>query len=436
MSFGDLLGIAHVLKRAYDLYSSCEAAPSEIRLAREHIHAMALCLEGVNSDLINNTRSFVHQNTAVAKTRTHSLKVHVGTCERALKRMGTLLAKYEGFKSKHVKLWDRFRWSTEGKKEIAECKSDLVFATGLLDMFLSKESLNVLWKLEGMIEKLVMKMAALEVLDHHATSRVTEQKRPRAGSNVTRTIVVSLVLARLRKVLKTYRRKKSGAVKQKGRPGSRRPKTATRTNSGFARNTKRKQLVQSYVSDLATSSPPPPYTPKPSTQRPRTPSPDFHYIPGGTSTSPLPPPIRRSSSMNRLLGRLNAKPAPSTKPSAHYACYKIGVGHTAVGLKTSPEFRAYKRGQAQLRKMGEVFKEASVYDGLGLTEKDKGVRMLLKKRNAEVMESGELAKGKGKGNGKGTVKKWYFVGGRVVGRDTGRTGLVTVEKAVVVLVMR
>jgi hypothetical protein len=427
--FGDLLGIAHVLKRAYDLYEGCAAAPQEIQLAREHIHAMALCLEGVNSDILNNPRSFVHQHTAMAKTRTHSLKVHVGTCERALKRMGKLLGAFQGFKSKHISLWDRFRWSTEGKKEIAECKSDLVFATSLLDMFLNKESLNVLWKLEGMIEKLTRRMAALDLVDVPAAA--TGRKRPRAVSNVTRTIVVSLVLARLRKVLSTYRRKKTGgAGNKKQHPGTRRPKAAIRTNSGFAKNTKRAHLMNDYASKLAISSPPPPYTPKPSKQRPRTPSPDFHYIPGGSSTSPIPRPIRRSSSMNRLMARMNARIVTPNQASEHYACWRVGIGSTAVGLKTSPEFRAYKRGQAQLRKMGDAFKEASEFDERALTENSKGVKMLLKKRNGE-----EQAK-QGNGNGKGKGKKWYFVGGRVVGRDPGTTGLVSVDKAFVVLVRR
>jgi hypothetical protein len=77
---GDILDLAHVLKRAKNLYEGCLAAPDEIRLVSQHVHAMALCLAGVESDIVNNTRSFVHQHTAIAKTKTHSLKVHVDTC--------------------------------------------------------------------------------------------------------------------------------------------------------------------------------------------------------------------------------------------------------------------------------------------------------------------------------------------------------------------
>jgi hypothetical protein len=207
---GDILDIAHVIKRAYNLYEGCAAAPDEIRFASEHVHAMALCLAGVESDIMNNPRSFVHQNTDVAKARTHSLKKYVGTCEQALQRMGNLLATYRGFKSKHVSMWDRFRWSTKGKKEIADCKSDIIAATMVLDMFLKGLGINILGKVEGMMESFNTRMDMMERLliaalnSGHVPTAVAGQKRPRAGSNVATTIAVSLVLGRLRKILLTW----------------------------------------------------------------------------------------------------------------------------------------------------------------------------------------------------------------------------------------
>jgi hypothetical protein len=419
-SLGDLLGLAHVLKRAYDLYQGCDAAPQEIRLARDHIHAMTLCLEGVSSDLLKNPRSFVHLKTDLAKSQTHSLKVHVGTCERALKRMGRLLQKYEGFKGQHVSLWQRYLWSTEGKKEIAECKSDLVLATCMLDMFLGTVRSNVLYKVEAMMEALMGQWAAMDGL-FELPNTAAPRTRPRAGSNVTRTILVSLVLTKLRKALQSYRRKKTGAVK-KPHPGPRRPKTVTRTNSGFMMNIKRNNLLHTYASNLANATPPPPHTPRRSNPRPRTPSPDFHYIPGGTATSPIPGPIRRSSSLNRLTARLNARVVQPIRAVEHYACWKVGTGTLAIGLKTATKYLQHKRGQLQLRKMGEVFKEASALDdSRALTEKDKRVKALLSEKNKKVRKGG---------------KKWYFVSGRVTGRDPGQTGMVTVEKALVILVKR
>lgn len=418
-ALGDILSIAHVLKRAYALYQGCQSAPEEIYLAREHIHAMALCLEGVRSDIAQNPRSFVHQRTAIAQTKTAGLKSNISACDRALKRMEKLLAKYLGFKSQHVKLWDKFRWSTEGKKEIAECKADLVLSTSVLDLFLSHEGLSVLWKLEGMIEALTRRIGALEMFD-----RPTGRPRPRSGSNVTRALVISLVLARLRKVLRTYRCKKRrtssrGAGGKKPTPKPGRPRPVTRVNSGFVNNPNRNALFQTYASNFATGaaiSPPPPYSRKP---RPRTPSPDFPNIHGDTA----PRLTRRSSSMQRLTGTLNARivrPRPSTE---RYRCWKVGVGKLAIGLKTAPVVQAHERGQVQLRKMAAVFREADRYDGGALTAGDSRVKLLLEQKNKEEARAR-------------SGRKWYFVAARVVRRDPGRTGMVSVEKAFVILVRR
>ncbi|KAF1971315.1 hypothetical protein BU23DRAFT_570088 [Bimuria novae-zelandiae CBS 107.79] len=411
-ALGDIATIAHVLKRAYALYDGCRSAPEEIFLAREHIHAMALCLEGVSSDLYTNPRSFVHQTTCAAKVRQHALKVHIASCDRSLHRMESLLKKYQGFKGKHVSLWDKFRWSTQGKKEIAESKADLVVSTVTLDMFLSKESLNVLWKLESMIEALTARISMFETLlaqtaPAHTTGRATlapGRPRGRRDSNVGRTLVVSLVLARLRKVLLSYRRKKKNA-----RPGQGRPRPLTRTPSGFKASPARTALMHTYASNLITT-PPPTYFP-----HPRPPSPDFPVLP-----TTFPRPIRRSSSLQNIQHPPTSK---GEQPKDLYACYRIGIGTLAFGGKTAPQFLRHRRGQAQLAKMAQIFSEAAGYDSKGLTEGDKRVKLLLRDMN----------KIEGK---KGGRRKWYFAAGRVVGVDGGRTGMVCVEKAVVVVVRR
>jgi hypothetical protein len=420
---GTLLGIGHVLKRAYDLYNGCRAAPEEIRLATDHIHTMALVLEGVKSDLIHNPRSFVHQKTDIAKARTHNLKRHISTCENSLKRMGGLLARYHGFKNKGgLGAWDRFRWSTEGKKEIAECKADLVLCTSMLDLFLSKEGLSVLWKLESMMEAMMKRFEALEVY----APKIGE-KRARSNSNVGRTLVLSLVISRLRKVLLRYRRKKTckkpGPTKptQAG-PGPRRPKPVSRTSSGFGLSQKRTDMMKNYAANIANA----PAIPPAKQQRARTPSPDFYYIPGGTTT-PTPKPIRRSSSMQRLLGKINAQASSrKQKPQTeHYECYKVGTGSLAFGAKIAPQFLAHRRGQLQLRKIAAVFKDAEQFDSdtRKLNEKDSRVKAILKAKNEREKK-------------KGTQKKWHLVAGRVISRDPGKTGMVTVERAMVVLVRR
>ena len=425
MDPGTLLGLAHVLKRAYDLYTSCKAAPEEIRLATDHIHTMALVLEGVKSDLFQNPRSFVHQKTDIAKARTHNLKRHIANCEGSLKRMGGLLGRYQGYKQKGgLGAWDRFRWSREGKKEIAECKADLVLCTSMLDLFLSKEGLSVLWKLESMMEAMMKRFEALEVFQPSSPDPKTGQKRPRSNSNVGRTLVLSLVIGRLKKVLLRYRRRKMGKKPppkptQAG-PGPRRPKPISRTSTGFGLSQKRNNLMTNYATSIANASI---STPTPKRQsRPRTPSPDFYYIPGGTATPPRGP-IRRSSSMQKLLGKINNQASKPKTQTEHYECYKVGTGALAFGPKIAPQFLSHKRGQIQLQKIATVFKEASQFDTRALNEQDSRVKAILKAKNEREKKQG-------------TKRKWYLVAGRVISRDPGRTGMVTVEKAMVVLVRR
>lgn len=401
----------------------CHSAPEEIFLALEHVHAMALCLAGVSSDLYSNPRSIVHQTADIAKVRQHQLKVHIAKCDRALLRMETLLKKYVSFKDQDISLWDKFRWSIDGKREIAECKATLVTTTIMLDMFLSKEKLNVLWKIESTIEKLTKRICALEVFD--LPSSANSRERPKGGSNVIRTIFASLVLARLGTALKSYRGTKILASAQRtSRPylqsGPRRPKSVGRTNFGFRDNSQRNALLQTYGSCLVTATPGTPQPQHPlQAPQPRAPSPDFYYI---TATTPSPSlrPVRRSSSMQHLLGCLNARIVVPAPPKDHYKCWKVGTGSLAFGPRIAPKFLKHRRGQTQLRKLATIIREASIYDGRSLTERDRRVELLLKEKNKKVP------------NG----MKWYFAAGKVLERDPGRTGMVTVEKAIVVLVRR
>ncbi|KAF2875567.1 hypothetical protein BDV95DRAFT_602984 [Massariosphaeria phaeospora] len=419
---GTVLGIAHVIKRGYDLYKGCQSATDEVQAAAEHVHSMVILLEGVRSDLFENPRSFVHTKTDPARARTQNLKHHIKMCEQSILRMEKLLNKYQTFRKGNVSAWNAFRWQ-EGKKEIAECKLDLVLSTVALDVFLSKNGLNVLWKLEDMMEQMLKKMAPFELFQ--ADVARNGERRPRLESNVTRTIVASLVLARLMRTLEQYRRKKSG--KTGASPanvglGRRLKKTVTRVNSGFAPNANRMVLLQNYASNIVSDAVPvpPPYK----TRRARTPSPDGSSAAWSMDVAP-PRPIRRSSSMHRLVGKINANITQPQKPAEHYACWRVGIASLAIGPKGAPEFLRHRRGQMQLRKMAAVLKESNASAGRyrALDARDNRVKRLMDSRNEHEKK-------------KKTGKKWYLVAARVMSRDPGKTGMVTVEKALVILVRR
>ncbi|KAF2264952.1 hypothetical protein CC78DRAFT_532815 [Lojkania enalia] len=416
---GTVFNIAALLKKAYDLYEDCKKAPEEIRLAIDHIHALTIVLEGVRSDLIGNHRSYVHQTNDVAKSQKMKLRLHIMHCDRALNRMDKLLKKFHSFT--HVSAWKKFRWSMEGKKEIADAKEDVVMATISLDLFLSHQGLSVIWKLENMMEVIMQKFDGLEEL-----KLSNGGMRGRSLSMAGRTVVLSLVITRWLKILRRYRRKNMspGSKSKHPAPASKLTKVVARVHSGFGANKKRDIIMQSYANNIAKAS----SVPIDHTPRERIPSPDFYYISRRDTTSDPPNLLRRSSSMNRLMDKVNA--ARSQKPKEILRCWRVGLGTVAGMMKTGPQFKPHLRGQMQLRKLANVLHEASEceidrpkHEQRGLNEKDKRVRLLLKSKNDKEKRDR-------------TRMSWSLVAARVMARDPGKTGMVSVEKAMVILARR
>ncbi|KAF2118033.1 hypothetical protein BDV96DRAFT_644365 [Lophiotrema nucula] len=420
-ALGTLATIGSLLKKAYDIYAGCKQAPEEIRLAAEHVHGMTLVLEDVRTNLVNNRRSYVHQkNNAMAQTQRHNLEKRVQHCERALIRTDNLLRKYKSFK--HISGWQKFTWSTGGKAEIASCKEDLVMSLMLLDTYINAGNAGTLYRVERTLEIFMQRFEVLAGLQPVNPFTPTTGGRGRRTSNVGCVLVLSLIISRLRKALLRYRRRKPNSrnTGTGGRtipkPTSKRPGTITRVPSGFNTYTT-KPSFNTALGNYATSitSSPSTWSTSPQAGGKRAKTPDPYPRLGA--------PIRRSSSMSKLMTRINASAQRPRPTSSHYACYKIGIGSLAFGFKTAPQTVKYKRGQTQLRKMAAVFQESSAFDQRGLGEADKRVRMVLKARNEEEKKGG-------------SAKRWKLVTARVVGRDPGRSGMVSVEKAVVIVARR
>lgn len=428
------VGISQLLIRAYEIYTACKAAPTEIQLATDHLHTLTVVLQGVETDILKNKTSFLRQSGANAETKRRTLASNLKLCEKSLVRMERVLKTYNGLlKNGGVKAWDRYRWSNEGKQEIADAKADLVLATSSLDIWMNAQNLGVLWKIEAMMEIMMKKFAMLDMFaeqeqQRRQGGRTSEGTRLRSGSNVARALWVSLVICRLRKVVLRYRRKLAARKKQNGNNGARRhTKPVVRMNSGFGidRDGKRDVLLCEYANRIAEQS----RAGETKRKTARTPSPDF-YMMGekrGNAGGFFPQqPVRRSSSMQRIMGRINARTVTprAQQPREKFECWKVGTGETAFGFRAGPMVQVqHKRGQAQLKKMAEVFGEAAVYDRFAVTERDERVKGMLKEKNRMEAKNG-------------SGKRWYFVAGRVVKRDPGRTGLVVVEKVILVLVRR
>jgi hypothetical protein len=115
----------------------------------------------------------------------------------------------------------------------------------------------------------------------------------------------------------------------------------------------------------------------------------------------------------------NLKISPPKQVPEYLECWVVATGAFFIGPKI-PHHIQHKRGQAQLRKMVEIYQEMSLIDRKGLDVKDGRVKTLLKWRHDQDRK-------KNKGG------RWVFVAARLLVRDVGSTGLVTTEKAMVII---
>lgn len=413
-----IIGIAELINRAYDITSTCNKAPDELRLAVSHLDQMTTVLESVKSDLFQNPNSFVHRKGDREQTRTMNLKNHLNHCGRALRRMEELLTKYHAFG--HVTQWDRVRYGIKGKAEMAECKCELATATTLLNTLMQADGISVLYKVESMFEALKTHYAALEFVKPPERP----SGRPRAASNAVGTLIAGVVMARIKTKLTNYRRRRAATVEGTAHTAvntrSWQPKPMARVGSNLMLTRKRALLAQEYMSKIVHSED---ITGQQTI--PRTPSPDFYVVGDNNARPATPPPrlIRRSNTIPRLTRQINARAAQLNKNKERFECWKVKVATTCIGFKGGHKTQQCKRGQMQLRQMVAIFKEAHDYSKRSLGSKDTRVKLILKHKNDK-----EKAARSG--------RKWALAAARVIERDPGRTGIVTVEKAIVLLVGR
>jgi hypothetical protein len=297
-------------------------------------------------------------------------------------------------------------------------------------LWLAKEGLSVLWKLEAMMEEFCKKMAALEL--HASANPEYVGRRPRTRSNATGAFAAALFLSKVKQRLAKYRKAKKAKIKPASNPGVRRIKPVVRVNSGFMPNQRRKTLLEEHAKKAVKAAAHPKSNPEP--KGPRAPSPDFYLIGavGSVPSTPPPPyPGPPSSSPKRIPTQYKTRTAvpkavPKTTPEAlcpRLECWKVGVAHLCIGFKSAPQFLRYKRGQTQLRKMAGMIKDSDSYARHALNEKDIRVKMIMNMRNRKEKKDN-------------TGRKCTFLAGKILSRDPGRTGTMVVEKAVVILSIR
>jgi hypothetical protein len=191
---GAAMNIASILRRAYALYEACKSAASEFKTASRHVKSMALAIEVVNADLIQNRRSVLHQGTATSSAKLSKLKTLIRSCNDDLQKLERLFTEYR--RSGGI------GWALGGRGKVIEVQADLMMSTTALNTFLASQGLDVLGRMEDMLREMMKRMQLGQVTISKAD---LDRKRKLAG-----TLIASLFICRMKRASSFKRRNISG----------------------------------------------------------------------------------------------------------------------------------------------------------------------------------------------------------------------------------
>jgi hypothetical protein len=122
--------VAQVVKFAWDLCSSCHAAPTEFRRAEGKVLALSINLSESES-VANDPKSIVRTNQGKQK----SFETLLGLCQGALEDVQTIRNKYSGHS---MSVTDRLKWVAGDEKAFDKAMAHLEFVTTQFDKFLDR----------------------------------------------------------------------------------------------------------------------------------------------------------------------------------------------------------------------------------------------------------------------------------------------------------
>jgi hypothetical protein len=186
---GAVMSIASILKRAYAFYDACKNAPTEFKNAARHVSGMALVVELVNAELIQNKRSVLHQGTATSKAKISKLKSLMRTCSDDLQKLERLFKEYQR---------SMVGWAMGGKQKVIDAQADLMTSITSLNTFMAGQTLDVLGRMENMMWEMMKRMQ----LGPQPTTRADlERKRKLAG-----TLIASRFICRMKRAMSMKKR--------------------------------------------------------------------------------------------------------------------------------------------------------------------------------------------------------------------------------------
>jgi hypothetical protein len=144
------ISVAQIINRANKLLTAISSAPQEFKSFTKHVKSLALVLESVRADLVNNRQSIINRSRDLHAEKKLNLDNLMESCERGLRKVETLFRHYR--RVQRGGLWSGWSWTNEGKAEVQATLNDLQSLTQLVDLFIQKEVAQGVGRLEGMAE--------------------------------------------------------------------------------------------------------------------------------------------------------------------------------------------------------------------------------------------------------------------------------------------
>lgn len=371
-----IIGIVNIINQAVQLIDALKAAPSELKSTARHVQSLAIVLEGVRSEVLENPHSIVNntrnQNRQAKRSELARL---LKDCDRSVQKVKALLNRYHELDRS---TWLRWRWSSKGKQEVDGILGNMAFEIQMLDLFMSNQHSVSLGRLETAVENVSKEQGQkLDTVNFKLDEMIRALgltispvpvggdvryryggswiKRPSIGAMV----YVSWFVSRLKARLERKRRFRNG---HGFRRSSSFPRPMVRVRSIPLENKRRTRLSEQYAQALV------------------------------------------DEQSDKKLDSGNE----------HLECWLVVQGQYSFGLPPICDGRPVKRGQQQLREMASLFEAGGPGSSCVAGRNDPAVKWALRqKRNSRY--------------------RWTCAAARVESRESSAHGSMRLKKVPVVL---
>jgi hypothetical protein len=319
-AISEFVSFIKVVDQALKLLDDLRNAPAELHATRRLVNGLAIALQSIRSDVIENPNSIVNTPNSLLSEKRAKLVELANNCQKSLQRVEKLVRKYKGPDN----IWKRWRWTRDDKQKVAEIHSDLMVTTLTLNTYLHKLGIDALGRIEQLVERILLINIQQNSPRPQLKRRTTIETR-RMRKNFGRSFFVSLFISRL-----VAKWKLAKAARLQRRPTLKR------------RNTRKSGILK----------------------------------------TPLRSCPKKTELMNDYSKILLEEPSIAARLDERYECYIVSGGHAM--LTSYLKQHKIERGQLQLAEMAQCFNETGPSSDRDVGSSNQFVKEFLKWRNSQV----------------------------------------------------